>query len=139
MYNTSTLLTVQDCETSLNMANRDMASYAYKVTTIGYRRDNSSRTAQEVQADLLVIQAEITTLNATIAALPEGPVKEGQITKLMRKEVQLRTLSGRGTAASAVNILDQELELSRLNLLQDETQAFIDVVTTRKTAIETAV
>ncbi|MEX1190315.1 MAG: hypothetical protein WED33_13740 [Bacteroidia bacterium] len=139
MYSTSLLLTERDCDSSLEMATRDLDTYNYRITTIGYRRNNSYRSAAEAQEDILIVQAEIETINATIAALPEGPAKEDQITKLMRKELQLRTLNGRSGASDAVNTLDQELELARLNLGRTETQGFIDAVNARKTEILAAV
>ena len=53
----------------------------------------------------------------------------------MRKELQLRTLSGRSGISDAVNTLDMDLELARLNLLRAETLAFINAVTARKAEI----
>ena len=136
MYNASSLLTVKDCNASLEMANRDLATYDYRITTISYRRNNSNRSSADAQEDTVMVQSEIDSLNNTIAALPDGPAKEAQITKLMRKQLQMRTLGGKNAAATAVEALDQDLELSRLNLSRGETLAFVDAVTARKTELE---
>jgi len=120
------------------MATRDLDTFDYRITTIAYRRNNSNRSAAEAQADIVILQAEIATLNATIAALPDGPAKEDQITRRMRKELQLRTLSGRSGISDAVNTLDMDLELARLNLLHAEKQVFINAVTARKAEIMAA-
>ena len=76
MYNTPLLILEKECETSLEMATRDLDTFDYRITTIAYRRNNSNRSAAEAQADIVILQAEIATLNATIAALPDGAAKE---------------------------------------------------------------
>ena len=137
MYSTLSLLTIADCSAVLLMANRDVDTFNYRITSINYRRNNNSLTTQQAQAETLVVQAEIASLETTIAALPEGPAKEDQITKKMRKELQLRSLSNRGSSQGPVALLDQELELARLNQQLAETMGFIGAVTVRRDELTT--
>lgn len=132
MYTTSSLTTASDCDALLSMAGKDKLGYEYKLTSINYQQNVKSFSAQEIQAEKQVLEAEIQALTDIIAALPEGAYRTDQETKKMRKELQLRGLNTRNTNQGPVSLLDQQLEQKRIAAAHAETLAFIEAITARK-------
>jgi hypothetical protein len=131
-YSLSTITSVAECETLLANASADRRSLEHKKTNLLFDKENSANTAVARQAALIEVNAEIAALDAQIAVAPEGQRKEDYITERFRKIARQRDLTSSNKTGSPTRIIDDELEIERINLSMGETDSFIALVEARK-------
>lgn len=134
-YTVSLLTTVADCNSVLAMAQKDKKNYEHKKDNLLFSQENSQENSTERQAKLLIVNSEVAMLQSIIAGLPEGEMKEQTITDLMRKQTSQRVLANANNTATPVSLLDNELEIARIDQNIAETIAFINAVDAHKSTL----
>ncbi|MBC7935845.1 MAG: hypothetical protein H7Y86_10895 [Rhizobacter sp.] len=131
-YNSTLLTTVADCDTVLNMTNKDKSNLELRKLNLQHQHDNYEDNSVELEAELQGVIAHITALEMVIPTLPEGPTKQKTIydrTNLENKRYRLENKKGnRGVIA----LLNREFDIACVEREIEEADAFITVITTRK-------
>jgi hypothetical protein len=134
-YSFNSITTAADCDALLLLANREKSDIIYAIDTISRRIDFMSTGASDFNSDLTAVQNELSTAELIIASLPDGEIKEEQITKRMRLQVRLRELNKRVDNYGAVALLQRENELEVQNAALDRQEIFITEIQNRRAQI----
>ena len=134
-YTVTLLTTIADCNSVITLAQKDKKNYEHKKYTLLHNLENSQENSTERQNRLIVINSEVAMLESIIAGLPEGEMKEEAITNLMRKKTTQRVVSNGNSSSTPVNLLDNELEISRIDMNMAETVAFMNAVEAHKATL----
>ena len=134
-YTVTLLTTIADCNSVITLAQKDKKNYEHKKYTLLHNLENSQENSTERQNRLIVINSEVAMLESIIAGLPEGEMKEEAITNLMRKKTTQRVVSNGNSSSTPVNLLDNELEISRIDMNVAETVAFMNAVEAHKASL----
>lgn len=131
------LLTLQEeAQRLLEIAIMEKRILENKKETIAIRTENSTDDAQTLQYEIASAQAELNSLDTYIASLPEGKVKEKQITKRIAIELRIRRLNESGTRLGAEAIVQQVFDNAQLQSQIDNLATFITALEARKAALQ---
>jgi hypothetical protein len=136
-YSITNLTQVADCDALLSWAAKEQADLNFKRLSDERLTTRFAETAQELDAVLQGVLAELTATETIIAVLPEGPSKEDAINKRTRLEYKKFLLETRRESYGSVALLEKEMDLARVLLEIDEVNAFITTVSSRKTELLT--
>jgi hypothetical protein len=134
-YSFNSITTVADCDALLLLANNEKNEITYAIDTVTRRINSMTNSVTELATDLASVQAELSTTQTIIASLPEGEVKEAQITKRMKLEVRLRVLNDRIDDYGAVALLQRQNELEIEQAALDRQEIFITEIQNRRAQI----
>ncbi len=127
-YTLMNLTQVNDCNVLLAWAAKEKADLAYQKTTDERFSVKYSETAQEVEAALLSVLAQLNAVDITIAALPDGPVKDDELDNKTRLEYRKFVLESRKEAYGTIALLQKQTEIARVDLEMTEMDNFIAAV-----------
>lgn len=136
-YSITNLTQVADCDALLSWAAKEQADLNFKRLSDERLTARFAETAQELDAVLQGVLAELTATETIIGVLPEGPSKEDAINKRTRLEYKRFLLETRRESYGSVALLEKEMDLARVLLEIDEVNAFISTVSSRKTELLT--
>lgn len=136
-YSITNLTQVADCDALLSWAAKEQADLNFKRLSDERLTTRFAETAQELDAVLQGVLAELTATETIIDVLPEGPSKEDAINKRTRLEYKKFLLETRRESYGSVALLEKEMDLARVLLEIDEVNAFITTVNSRKTELLT--
>jgi hypothetical protein len=131
-YSLNELVSRAECDQLLDMAEDEKRTLLFRKNNLNYRVGTGADTAEETERDLLLVRAQLESMNIILNALPEGPEKKTQEAKKKRLEAREISLSSRNETYSAVARLDKEFDLERINRELEETDKFIAEVSARK-------
>lgn len=134
-YNVNKLTTVADCDQALAIAAERKSDLQFEQTISGKGLTDQEKAIEQTTASLISVNAEITGVEAAIAVLPDGKVKQNNVSKLRRLNDRKDNLEERLQKGGAALLLDTELENSLLQLQVAEIDAYIAAVTARKGAL----
>lgn len=135
-YSLSTITTAAECNVLLANANSDRRALEHKKNNLLYQQENSTITATARQAALLEVTSELNMLDAQIASMPDGERKEDLVTDRLRVLARQRDLTSTSKTGSPTRIVDDQLEINRLENNLVLTNQFITDVQTRMAEIE---
>jgi hypothetical protein len=136
-YSITNLTQVADCDALLSWAAKEQADLNFKRLSDERLTNRFAETAQELDAVLQGVLAELAATETIIGVLPEGPSKEDAINKRTRLEYKKFLLETRRESYGSVALLEKEMDLARVLLEIDEVNAFITTVSSRKTELLT--
>ena len=134
-YSTNKLTAVADCDLLIAMATKEKANLDFKKLSEERQKNTYSANALEIDADLQLIDAEITATTTIIASLPSGDTKDEAVKKLTKLQYRKFLLDDRKESYGAVALLEKEMDLARVSLELSEIDKFITEINTRKLAI----
>jgi hypothetical protein len=134
-YSVSSITTAADCDLLINMTNKQKNDLAYRKLSLERQRANYAETSLELEAELQTVNAEAAALDAVIATLPDGDVKDDNVTRKKRLELKQFLLTEKKENYGGVALLDKEYDLARVNQELTETDAFIAALEARKAAL----
>jgi len=134
-YSVNQLTTVDDCNAVLTIAAKEKKDLEWKKLSFERQKDMYAENAVEVSAELAAKQAELTALDAVIANLPDGDLKDENIKKRKRTEYSIFLLNDRKANYGAVALLEKEFDLQRVLQELEETGVFIAELEARKAAV----
>ncbi len=136
-YSITNLTQVADCDALLSWAAKEQADLNFKRLSDERLTVRYAETAQELDAVLQGVLAELTATDTIIAVLPEGPSKEEAIDKKTRLEYKKFLLETRRESYGSVALLEKEMDLARVMQEITEVNVFIASVSGRKTELQT--
>jgi hypothetical protein len=132
MFNVALITGVELADILIKLAKRDQRVLGARITNLSIRNENSTENSAEFEAEVAELTAGIATSNAILANLPEGTLKEGEITKKMEYELRLRKLTLSENSSSPETILAREYELSKVIKLKEAAVEFEAAIVARK-------
>ncbi len=134
-YNISSLLTVEECDNMLEIAQSYRADVEYRKTSQERRRDSYSERSSQVVADLTAVNTEIASLEALIPTLPEGQVKEDLENRKTRLEYRKFLLVERSENYGTLALLDLQLNIAMSGQQLTEIDSFIAQVAAHRATL----
>lgn len=135
-YSLLSITTVAECNVLLANANSDRRALEHKKSNLMYQQESSTITSSARQTALLEVTSELNLLDAQIASLPDGAKKEDLITDRLRVLARQRDLTSTSKTGSPTRIVDDQLEITRLENNINLTNQFIADVEAKKAEIE---
>lgn len=135
MYSLNRITTTADCDVLLTWANKEKEDLAHKRYTEQRFTTTYSTASIEIEAVLQGVLTEIAAEENIIAVLPEGKQKEEHVKKKIRLEYKKFLLENRKESYGVVALLENELDLERLNKEIAEVDAFIAAITAHRNTL----
>ncbi|KGO90435.1 hypothetical protein [Flavobacterium suncheonense] len=135
MYSLNRITTTADCDVLLTWANKEKEDLAHKRYTEQRFTTTYSTASIEIEAVLQGVLTEIAAEENIIGVLPEGRQKEEHVKKKIRLEYKKFLLENRKESYGVVALLENELDLERLNKEIDEVDAFIAAITAHRNTL----
>ncbi len=131
-YSISNLTQVADCNALLSWAAKEKADLNFKKISDERLTLKYGETAQELDAVLQGVLAELAATDTIISVLPDGPSKEDALNKKTRLEYKKFLLETRRESYGTVALLEKEMDLARVTQELNEVEVFITTVSARK-------
>ena len=135
-YSINNLNEVADCNVLLSWAAKEKADLNFKKLSDERMTVRFAETAQELDAVLQGVIAELAATETIISVLPEGPTKEDAINKKTRLEYKKFLLETRRESYGTVALLEKEMDLGRIIQELEEVDAFIVAIEARRTVLQ---
>lgn len=135
MYTITNLTQIADCNALLTWAGREKADLAFKKISDERLTARFADTAQELDAVLQGVIAELAATETIISVLPDGPTKDEAINKKTRLEYKKFLLENRRESYGVVALLEKEMDLARVNSEIAEVDAFIAAVEVQRDSL----
>jgi hypothetical protein len=126
------ITTVADCDLLLSLAAKERSDLEFRKLSVERQRSVYAENAGEVEAELTAVNAELVAVNTVLENLPDGDIKDEQITKKMRLELKLRLLHEKKENYGIVALLVKEFGQARLEQELAAAQAFTTAVEARR-------
>ena len=137
-YTVASLTVAADCDLTLAMANKQKSDLMYRKISLERQQKRYAENAIEVESELQTANAEAAALDSVIASLPDGDIKDDNITRKKRLELKQFLLTEKKENYGGVALLDKEYDLARVNKELEETEAFIAAIIARKAVLQPA-
>lgn len=137
-YSITNLTQIADCNALLSWAAKEQADLNFKRLSDERLTARYAENAQELDAVLQGVLAELAATDTIIGVLPEGTSKEDAINKKTRLEYKKFLLETRRESYGTVALLEKEMDLARVQQELSEVQVFITAVTSRKEELQQA-
>ena len=134
-YSTAKLQTAAECNRAIEMANERKSDFVFDQTVSDRQLTEQGKATALTNANLIRVKAEITGVEAAIAATPDGQAKDDLKSKLRRLNDRKDNLEERLQKGGAAALLDTELDAELLKVQIAAVEAYVAAVQTRKTAI----
>ena len=134
-YSVNSLTTAADCDLMLGVAEKEKNDLSFRKISLERRQKQYAENSIDLEADLQATTAELSALGTIIAALPEGQVKDDNITRQKRLELKLFLLNDKKENYGGIALVDKEFDLARVIKELEETETFIAAVQARKAAL----
>jgi hypothetical protein len=132
MFTVSLISGVELADILIKLAQRDQRVLDARITNLSIRNENSSENSAEYTAEVAELTAGIQTSTTILATLPEGKLKEEEITKKMEMELRLRKLTTSEISYTPESVLEREYTLAKLVKQREAAAEFEAAVTARK-------
>jgi hypothetical protein len=134
-YSVQTLTQVADCNQLLAWASKEKADLNFKKLSDERLTTRFAETAQELDAVLQGVLAELAATETIISVLPEGPSKEDALNKKTRLEYKKFLLETRRESYGTVALLEKEMDLARVNQELVEVETFMVAIEEKKASL----
>jgi hypothetical protein len=134
-YSLSNLTSVADCDLLIGMLTKEQEDLVVQKVVQTKRADDLSDNSVDFQTDLISVQGELDIIEGVIAALPNGPQKEKQLTARLALELRLRRLNERKDNYGPVGLINAQYEIEVLDLNLTAINNLIADVQTRRAQI----
>jgi len=134
-YTVSLLTTRPDCQALIDIATTEKSDLNYRKTGLMRQSQNATLTSAEIEAELTSVNAELAALQTLIDNLPDGPIKEDTIRRYKKADYKKVLLEGRRGKYGVLSILEREYDIACIDLDIAEADAFITALTDRLNAL----
>jgi len=134
-YSVNKLKTVAECDKSIAIATDRKNELLFEQTVSAKDLSDTEKTVDYVNSSLLSVKAQITGSEAAIEAMPDGPFKTKEVSKLRRLNDRKDNLEDRLQQGGAALLLDTELDEVLLQLQLTEIDAYIAAINTKKASL----
>ena len=130
-YTVSLLTNVPDCQALINIATREKSDLNYRKEGLMRLSQNATLTSAEIEAELTSVNAELAALQTLIDNLPDGPIKEDTIRRFKKADYKKVLLEGRRGKYGVLSILGREYDIACIDHDIAEADAYIAAITDR--------
>ena len=134
-YSLTNLNSVADCDLLIGMLTKEQEDLVFQQVVQTKRADDLSDNSVDFQTDLISVQGELDIIEGVIAALPNGPQKEKQLTAKLALELRLRRLNERKDNYGPVGLINAQYQIEVLDLTLSSINNLIADVQTRRAQI----
>jgi hypothetical protein len=134
-YTVSLLTNVPDCQALINIATREKSDLNYRKDGLTRLSQNATLTSAEIEAELTSVNAELAALQTLIDNLPDGPIKEDTIRRFKKADYKKVLLEGRRGKYGVLSILGREYDIACIDHDIAEADAYIAAITDRMNAL----
>jgi hypothetical protein len=134
-YSLTNLTSVADCDLLIGMLTKEQEDLVVQKVVQTKRADDLSDNSVDFQTDLISVQGELDIIEGVIAALPNGPQKEKQLTARLALELRLRRLNERKDNYGPVGLINAQYQIEVLDLTLTAINNLIADVQTRRAQI----
>ncbi len=134
-YSLTNLTSVADCDLLIGMLTKEQEDLVFQKVVQTKRADDLSDNSVDFQTDLISVQGELDIIEGVIAALPNGPQKEKQLTARLALELRLRRLNERKDNYGPVGLINAQYQIEVLDLTLTAINNLIADVQTRRAQI----
>jgi hypothetical protein len=134
-YSLTNLTSVADCDLLIGMLTKEQEDLVVQKVVQTKRADDLSDNSVDFQTDLISVQGELDIIEGVIAALPNGPQKEKQLTAKLALELRLRRLNERKDNYGPVGLINAQYQIEVLDLTLSSINNLIADVQTRRAQI----
>ncbi|MDJ1473553.1 hypothetical protein [Xanthocytophaga flava] len=124
-----------DCDKVLNELSDIKGNLEFRQISLTRSKDNAADRASSIDADLAAAEAEVTSLIAIIAALPESATKTEMENRKVRADYRLFTLQQRKAQFGTTAVILYESELGEIEQRLSVIDGSMNDVTIRKAAL----
>ncbi|MDJ1480874.1 hypothetical protein QNI19_36130 [Cytophagaceae bacterium DM2B3-1] len=124
-----------DCDKVLNELSDIKGNLEFRQISLTRSKDNAADRASSIDADLAAAEAEVTSLIAIIAALPESATKTEMENRKVRADYRLFTLQQRKAQFGTTAVILYESELGEIEQRLSVIDGSMNDVTVRKAAL----
>ena len=124
-YSVHNLLTVEDCDIVIGIANKEKRNLLHKKGNISFTHENYSEENVDIAGETITIQSQIDAQDIIINNLPAGEAKNKEIIKKKKLEYKMLLLTERKANYGAVALLDKELDLTRTESELADVESFV--------------
>ncbi|MDJ1472436.1 hypothetical protein QNI16_38095 [Cytophagaceae bacterium YF14B1] len=124
-----------DCDKVLNELSDIKGNLEFRQISLTRSKDNAADRASTIDADLAAAEAEVTSLIAIIAALPESATKTEMENRKVRADYRLFTLQQRKAQFGTTAVILYESELGEIEQRLSVIDGSMNDVTVRKAAL----
>jgi hypothetical protein len=134
-YSLTNLTSIADCDLLIGMLTKEQEDLVFQQVVQTKRADDLSDNSVDFQTDLISVQGELDIIEGVIAALPNGPQKEKQLTAKLALELRLRRLNERKDNYGPVGLINAQYQIEVLDLTLTSINNLIADVQTRRAQI----
>jgi hypothetical protein len=135
-YSVSIITTIADCDALLAMAAEEQANLLHRKQNLDFSKNNSSKTAVEIEAELAIVNAELANLAIIIPTMPEGSKNQRDyLEKQSKFQWRLKQLNNKKIDHGVLDLLEKELDNARTDKEIAELADFVAAITARKAAL----
>jgi len=134
-YSVTTLTVAADCDTVLALIEKEKKDLSFKKLSLERQQEAYANNTLEVSAEIEMLNAELTAVNAVVASLPDGDTKADNVKRQKRLEYNLFLLTNRKANYGAIALLEKEFNIARVEKELEEADVFAAAVTARKASI----
>lgn len=131
-FTTDLISTADDCDLLLSLAAKEKGDLDFRKLSLERQRSAYAENAVEVEAELQAATAELAALATIIASLPDGAVKDENVTRQKRLELKHFLLKQKKEDYGSVALLVKEFGQARLDKELLAVQEFTIAVQARK-------
>jgi hypothetical protein len=134
-FSTNLISTVADCDLLLSLAAKEKSDLDFRKLSLERQRSSYAETAVETEAELQAVTAELTALAGIIASLPNGELKDENVTKQKKLELKQYLLTEKKDNYGAVALLAKEFDQARLDKELQAAEEFSAALEERRTSL----
>lgn len=134
-YTVASLTSAADCDLMLTMAGKQKSDLSFRKLSLERQQTHYAENAVELESELAIANAEAAALDSVIATLPEGDIKDENVTRRKRLELKQFLLNEKKDNFGGVALLDKEHDLALVSRQVEEIDVFIAAVTARKAVL----
>ena len=134
-YTVSLLTNKPDCQALIDIANAEKETLSYRKTGLLRQSQSATLTSAEIEAEITSVNAELAALQTVINNLPDGPTKEDAIRKFKKADYKKTLLEQRKGKYGVLSLLEREYDIACIEHDIAEADDFITAVTDRMNAL----
>lgn len=134
-YSVQKLTTPADCNSLLALTNKEKSDLEFRKLSQQRNRDNYLERSTQITSDIAVVKGELAALNTVLLTLPEGEVRDDNVSRKTKLEYRLFTLEEQHENYGVLALLEKEMEISLIEKQLEEIAVFKAAVEARLTSL----
>lgn len=134
-YSLASISTKADCDVLISMVTKEKGDLEFRKLSLQRQQSNYSSNSVEIEAELTAVNAEIAALTTIVNNLPDGELKNEQLAKKKKAELKQFLLTDRKENYGSVALLSKEFDIAKVEREIEEAVSFLSALETRKAAI----